>query len=201
MWCRNKITTWSNTQWDYQSYIYIIIYIISIAIGNRRISHHPSKLDDNLNWHILFVVPRLLDGSTRMDIQNPAHQEVMRLEGIQQKWMPPRQEGYAVVSKSLAAVSKRHFSTSTGSTGRTSGSHSHRQRSSLGHLPRSHRAWNGVRNFSSKPTVGVVGAKCRKKSGCISCHTWWAANNLFWTGTLKSIQLVLQLHVYCLLSS
>ena len=32
-----------------QSYIYIIIYIISIAIGNRRISHHPSKLDDNLN--------------------------------------------------------------------------------------------------------------------------------------------------------
>ena len=51
-----------------------------------------------------------------MDIQNPAHQEVMRLEGIQQKWMPPRQEGYAVVSKALhAAVSKRHFSSSTGS--------------------------------------------------------------------------------------
>jgi len=91
-----------------------------------------------------------------MDIQNPAHQEVMRLEGIQQKWMPPRQEGYAVVSKALAAVSKRHFSSSTG-TGRTGGSHS-RQRSSLGHLPRSHRAWNGVRHFSPKPTVGVVGA-------------------------------------------
>ena len=93
-----------------------------------------------------------LDGS-RMDIQNPAHQEVMRLEGIQQKWMPPRQEGYAVVSKALAAVSKRHFSSGSG---RTSGSSSW-QRSSLGHLPH-HRAWNGVRNFSSKPTVGVVGA-------------------------------------------
>lgn len=95
-----------------------------------------------------------------MDIQNPAHQEVMRLEGIQQKWMPPRQEGYAVVSKALA-VSKRHFSSSTGSTGstrRTGASHS-RQRSSLGHLEfGSHRAWNGVRHFSSKPTVGVVGA-------------------------------------------
>ena len=98
-----------------------------------------------------------------MDIQNPAHQEVMRLEGIQQKWMPPREEGYAVVSKALASKvgQVRHFSSSTGS------GHSGQiwQRSSLGHLPPSQRAGKmGVRNFSSKPTVGVVGAKRGKKS-------------------------------------
>lgn len=33
-----------------KNYIYnIIIYIISIAIDHRTISHHPSKLDDNPN--------------------------------------------------------------------------------------------------------------------------------------------------------
>eukprot|EP00435_Cladocopium_sp_Y103_P059002 s815_g21.t1 len=97
-----------------------------------------------------------VDAIFKMDIQNPEHQEVMRLEGIQQKWMPPRQEGYAVVSKALqAAQAKRHFSSSTGS--RNSGSHIW-QRSSLGHLPRSSHTWKGVRSFSSKPTVGVVGA-------------------------------------------
>lgn len=128
---------------------------------NLQVLPEAPPLFDHCQFDVLASNPAwkqesFVDAIFKMDIQNPAHQEVMRLEGIQQKWMPPRQEGYAVVSKALAAVSKRHFSSSTG-TGRTGGSHS-RQRSSLGHLPRSHHAWNGVRHFSSKPTVGVVGA-------------------------------------------
>eukprot|EP00438_Fugacium_kawagutii_P036134 Skav217545 [mRNA] locus=scaffold4393:31573:32672:- [translate_table: standard] len=62
------------------------------------------------------------------------------------------EEGYVVVSKALASqTSKRHFSTSTSSTGRATAFTSFRP--SLGHLTR------GVRSFGSKPTVGVVGAR------------------------------------------
>ena len=58
------------------------------------------------------------DALFKMDIKNPNHEEVMRLEGIQEKWMPPRQEGYAVVQKALASFqSKRHYSTSRQSSG------------------------------------------------------------------------------------
>ncbi|CAK9024433.1 unnamed protein product [Durusdinium trenchii] len=52
------------------------------------------------------------DALFKMDIRNPKHEEVMRLEGIQDSWMPPRQEGYAVVQKAFASFQpKRHYST------------------------------------------------------------------------------------------
>jgi len=93
----------------------------------------------------------------KMDIQNPEHEEVMRLEGIQKKWMPPRQEGYVVVSKALG--SKRSFSSVSHAVGHV-GIHGTSSRfGHFGHLRRLQcRHFGQVRNFSSKPTVGVVGA-------------------------------------------
>eukprot|EP00927_Polykrikos_kofoidii_P067683 TRINITY_DN63130_c0_g1_i1.p1 TRINITY_DN63130_c0_g1~~TRINITY_DN63130_c0_g1_i1.p1 ORF type:complete len:358 (-),score=66.38 TRINITY_DN63130_c0_g1_i1:103-1095(-) len=40
----------------------------------------------------------------KMDWNNPEHQEVMRLEGIQRTWKPHREEGYEVVRKALKAA-------------------------------------------------------------------------------------------------
>lgn len=36
-----------------------------------------------------------------MDMGNPAHTEVMKLEGISKSWAPPREEGYDVVRRAL----------------------------------------------------------------------------------------------------
>ncbi|CAE7199890.1 FMO1 [Symbiodinium natans] len=86
----------------------------------------------------------------KMDMQNPEHEEVMRLEGIQKKWMPPRHEGYAVVHKAVEAFTgKRHFGTQTGGSW---GSRSPRAKKGT---------FNASRSFSTsaqKPSVGVVGA-------------------------------------------
>jgi len=38
-----------------------------------------------------------------MDMANPAHAPVMKLEGITERWEPPREEGYDVVRKALAS--------------------------------------------------------------------------------------------------
>lgn len=98
----------------------------------------------------------------KMDIQNPEHEEVMRLEGIQKKWMPPRQEGYVVVSKALG--SKRSFSSVSHAVGHVG---IHGTSSHFGHFGLLRRLqcrhFGQVRNFSSKPTVGVVGARLGKQ--------------------------------------
>jgi len=59
-----------------------------------------------------------------MDMQNPAHTEVMRLEGIAKSWARPREEGYTIVRRALRSGKfgaplgngKRSFSSSNSSS-------------------------------------------------------------------------------------
>eukprot|EP00658_Telonema_sp_P-2_P084099 TRINITY_DN9245_c0_g1_i6.p1 TRINITY_DN9245_c0_g1~~TRINITY_DN9245_c0_g1_i6.p1 ORF type:complete len:680 (+),score=126.56 TRINITY_DN9245_c0_g1_i6:92-2131(+) len=46
---------------------------------------------------------RFAEAIFKMDMNNPAHTEVMKLEGIADSWMPSREEGYEPVRRALAA--------------------------------------------------------------------------------------------------
>lgn len=83
-----------------------------------------------------------------MDMGNPEHEPVMKLEGIQKTWMPPREQGYVVVRSALASrgLLRQPASAATPTLG--SG---RRSFSTLRLGPR--------RSFSSgpAPSVGIVG--------------------------------------------
>jgi len=53
-----------------------------------------------------------------MDWEDPEHQRIMEMEGIQRRWAPPREEGYAIVRNALRSfhphVVRRAYSTRAG---------------------------------------------------------------------------------------
>jgi len=98
-----------------------------------------------------------------MDMKNPEHTEVMKLEGISESWMPTREEGYEVLRKAMQA------SPISGGAVRTGGSATSAR--AFGTLAGSRRfassasrPWSGQRRGcsggagASGPTVGVIGA-------------------------------------------
>lgn len=105
-----------------------------------------------------------------MDIKKPDHKEVMCLEGLREKWMPPREEGYDVVRRALDAMSSGITSGGVRSSGAPPGQRRGFATTRAQHLQGCSASverffvagaqWRGLCASASSaraPTVGVVG--------------------------------------------